>query len=143
MPPVPSRPPTADLRLSLACQLSEVAPAARAVHQFLKDRGCHESELSACELTVIEACNNAVLYVTPENRHKSITIEVTCDPRSITLRVTDHTAGFEWPAHPEFPGPLSQGGRGIPLMHSLMDHVQYLRAPEANILVLQKNRFSS
>jgi anti-sigma regulatory factor (Ser/Thr protein kinase) len=140
MRPVPGPPPTIDLRLTLPCQLSEVRHAVRTVQEFLKQQHCAENELSACELALVEACNNAIQYAAVENQSKPVLIEVTCDPCHVFLRVTDHTPGFDWPAHPVFPEPERQGGRGIPLMDSLMDQVEYFRSAEANVLVMRKDR---
>ena len=67
-------------------------------------------------------------------------VEVTCGPKLFEVRVTDHTPGFEWPETIDLPPPESESGRGLFLIHSLMDSAQYLRGRGENILVMRKSR---
>ena len=55
-----SRP--AALRFTLPCDLKQVRQAAQTVHHFLAEQGCDEQTLSACDLALVEACNNAIKY---------------------------------------------------------------------------------
>jgi serine phosphatase RsbU (regulator of sigma subunit)/anti-sigma regulatory factor (Ser/Thr protein kinase) len=139
--PASSRPAT--LRLTQACNLSEVRTTAGAVKKFLADQGCEEAELSACELALVEACNNAVRYVPPENAAQPIIVDCICDLTRIEMRVHDHTRGFDWPTQAELPDAESESGRGIYLMRALMDETNYFRARGENILILRKNRSGS
>ena len=117
----------AALRLAPACDLRAVQPATEAVRHFLAVQGCGEDELSAIELALAEACNNAIKYVGDAGRDKPIAVEALCDDQDIELRVTDHTAGFEWPEKIELPEAESESGRGLFLITSLMDGADYLR----------------
>jgi serine phosphatase RsbU (regulator of sigma subunit) len=56
------------------------------------------------------------------------------------MRVTDHTAGFEWPARIALPEPDSERGRGLYLIGTLMRNVRYLRSAEENLLVMRHPR---
>lgn len=137
-PSASSRPVT--LRLTQSCDLGAVRATAGVVRKFLADYGCDDAELNACELALVEACNNAVRYVPPENANKSIIVDCLCDTGRIELRVHDHTLGFDWPTEATLPDPESENGRGIFLMRALMDETNYFRAAGENILVLRKNR---
>ena len=53
------------LRLTLACELTEVRPAILAVRGFLAEQGLALQELTTCELALAEACNNAINYASP------------------------------------------------------------------------------
>lgn len=139
----PSRSSPAGLQLDVPCELARVRTAARQVIDFLKSQGCAESDLVPCELALVEACNNAIQYVAEENRALPVRVEASIDPQHISLRVTDHTPGFDWPADPPFPGPDSVRGRGIPLITTLMDEVQYNRSASENVLFLRKRRARS
>jgi len=57
--------------------------------------------------------------------------------------VTDHTAGFEWPAEIKSPVDEAESGRGLFLMQSLTDKVFYLRNPGQNVLVMRRARPAS
>ncbi len=139
-PPVRSRPVT--LRLTQICDLGAVRATAGIIRQFLAEQGCDEAELNACELALVEACNNAVKYAPPAATTLPIVVDCHCDASRIELRVKDHTAGFDWPEQPTLPDSESESGRGIFLMRALMDEANYYRAKGENELVLAKQRVS-
>src|SRR6185369_75209 len=87
----------ATFRFALACDLTQVRQAAQAVHRFLAGQGCDEETLMACDLALVEGCNNAIKYAPESARALPVTVEAACDPERIELRVTDHTPGFDWP----------------------------------------------
>lgn len=131
-----SRP--AVLRLPLPCDLKQVRHAAQAVHQFLNEQGCDEQVLTACDLALVEACNNAIKYA--QAADTPVLVEAICSEDLIELRITDHSAGFEWPKRIELPNPESESGRGLYLIQTLMDGTNYFRSQGENILVLRKSR---
>ncbi|HKS38203.1 MAG TPA: ATP-binding protein, partial [Verrucomicrobiae bacterium] len=128
------------LRLSLSCDLAEVRPAALALQSFLAEQGVSSEELAACELAMAEACNNAINYATPVGRQQPVVIDAICTASWIELRVTDHTAGFDWPGQVALPDAGSERGRGLFLIQSVMDGATYLRGRGENSLVLRKAR---
>jgi len=132
-----SRP--AALRFTLPCDLSHVRHASQTVHQFLVEQGCGEEILTACDLALVEACNNAIQYAPESARTRPVSLEVIRTPHQLEVRVTDHTKGFAWPEKIELPAPESESGRGLFLIQSLMDSVLYLRGPGENTLVLRKS----
>ena len=127
-------------RLSLACEVGEVRPATKAVRVFLVAQGLAEDEARACELALVEACNNAIHYVGEPSQRQPFQIDVLCDPTQVELRVSDHTAGFDWPARVGLPAKGSERGRGLYLIQKLMDGAHYLRGREENCLVMRKRR---
>lgn len=131
-----SRP--AVLRFALPCDLGHVRNASRAVHQFLAEQGCGEEILTACDLALVEACNNAIQYAPETARTRPVVVEVIRNAARLEIRITDHTPGFEWPEKIELPTPDSESGRGLFLIQSLMDSALYLRGPGENTLVLRK-----
>lgn len=132
-----SRP--AALRFAFPCDLSQVRSASQTIHQFLVEQGCDEEILTACDLALVEACNNAIQYAPQAARARPVSVEVIRTLHQLELRVTDHTKGFEWPERIELPAPESESGRGLFLIQSLMDSVLYLRGPGENTLVLRKS----
>jgi serine phosphatase RsbU (regulator of sigma subunit)/anti-sigma regulatory factor (Ser/Thr protein kinase) len=132
-----SRP--AALRFVLPCDLSHVRNASQTVHQFLVEQGCGEDILTACDLALVEACNNAIQYAPDPARTRPVSVDVIRTPEQLELRVTDHTLGFDWPEKIELPTPESESGRGLFLIQSLMDSALYLRGPGENTLVLRKS----
>jgi len=140
MPEAASPSRSAVLRLTLACQFGEVRRAARAVCEFLRERGCGAEQLMDCQLALVEACNNAINYAGKSASGDPIVVEANCGPEDIELRIIDHTPGFEWPAQVKLPDSETEHGRGLFLIQSVMDHADYVRAPGGNTLVLRKKR---
>lgn len=127
------------LGLTLACDLAAVRAAADRVLRFLSDHACAESDRRDCELALVEACNNAILY-SQARPCPEIEIEVLCSVESIELRIKDHTPGFDWPRNVSLPDPESDKGRGLFLIQAVMNSARYERSREGNTLVLCKIR---
>ena len=142
MAELPVAPHPVALRLTLVCNFDEVRHIAREVRAFLTAHGCDEGELNACDLALVEGCNNAIKYAPEPARKLPVGVECLCDERAIEIRIMDHTAGFDWPATAVLPEPDSESGRGIYLMQTLMDRANYFRAAGENVLVLRKHRTS-
>ncbi|MES2696936.1 MAG: SpoIIE family protein phosphatase [Verrucomicrobiota bacterium] len=128
------------IRVAFKCDLSEARVATRVVRTFLAEQGLDESEQFNCELCLAEACNNAVRYASETGAGFHIVAEATCLPGNVELRVTDHTPGFELKRRN---GPRevdSENGRGLFIIQSMMEEVQYFRSSSGNVLVMRKAR---
>jgi serine phosphatase RsbU (regulator of sigma subunit)/anti-sigma regulatory factor (Ser/Thr protein kinase) len=144
---MPSRaaPTEAPMRLilALAHDLAEVRPIALQARQFIADHGWSEVEVNACELALVEACNNAIHHGGAATAAEPIEIEILCDDANVELRVFDHTAGFAWPDRVQLPEEASESGRGLFLITSLMEKATYYRSPGRNCLVMTRSRGAS
>jgi serine phosphatase RsbU (regulator of sigma subunit)/anti-sigma regulatory factor (Ser/Thr protein kinase) len=128
------------LRLETACEFSAVRAAVAQIHAWLAEKNLPEADLGAWELALMEAVNNAVKYAPPAARELPVVIEISCGERDVEARITDHTAGFDWPDEVKLPEDESESGRGLFLMKSLTDRAVYFRHPGENILVLRRAR---
>jgi serine phosphatase RsbU (regulator of sigma subunit)/anti-sigma regulatory factor (Ser/Thr protein kinase) len=128
------------LRIEAACEFSGVRAAVLAVRDWLAEKGLPEADLGAWELALAEASNNAAKYAAAESRCFPVTIEISCGEHDIEARITDHTAGFDWPDKVNLPGMDSESGRGLFLIKSLTDHVAYLRGSGLNEMILRRAR---
>ena len=128
----------AHLCLRMACSVNEVRRVAQRVRRFLLQQGCNEKEVNDCELALVEACNNAVLYATDSMR--AVKVEVLSSLEEIELRVTDHTPGLVWPERASLPDSTHERGRGLFIIQSVMDATRYLKDSSGNTLVLSKRR---
>ncbi len=139
---MPANPPLfpAHLRLRMSCEVSAVPHVAQTVRAFLLRQGCSEPEVNDCELALVEACNNAVLYAAPGASPCEVLVEAISSQEEIELRVTDHTPGLVWPERATLPEATSERGRGLFIIQAVMDTTRYLKDPAGNTLVLQKRR---
>src|SRR5712671_1300180 len=125
-------------RLTLACDLAAVRPAATSARQALAYHDASEEDLVSCELALVEACNNAILYADESGRKKPIEIHLLGYDSGLEIHIIDHTPGFDWPADIELPGAEAEHGRGLFIIRSMMDEVTYLRGAGENRLILRK-----
>lgn len=131
------------LSVDFACDLRESREVSRNVRQFLAEVGLPDEDLHGWELMVTEAANNATEYTTEAGRAKLNRLEVFCREQEVEVRLTDHTAGFDMPAQAELPSIDSEKGRGLFLIQSLADEVDYLRGLGENCMVIRKKRPTS
>jgi serine phosphatase RsbU (regulator of sigma subunit)/anti-sigma regulatory factor (Ser/Thr protein kinase) len=134
----PARPAT--LRLAFAPDAASARAVAEAIRSFLAEQGVPEKELFSYELCIAEASNNAIKYAEGAARSLHPVAEALFTPDQIELRMTDHTAGFVLPERIPQPSPLSDSGRGLFIIQSVMDEVRYLRGTKENILIMRKRR---
>lgn len=130
----------AKLRLKITHDFSAVRGAASEVRKFLEKQGLAEPEVWACELAMVEGCNNAVAYVEESEQNAEINLEVQCSREQVRLKIMDNTKGFDFPESIDLPSPEEERGRGLYLIQALMDEVEYVREGPNNSLLLQKNR---
>lgn len=126
------------LRLQIECSFAAVRRCAVQIRGFLLANGLPEKDVWACELAFVEGCNNAVQHTPTSRIGKTLLVEMWCNATHVELRINDHTHGFDIPAETALPTPEQESGRGIFLMRSLMDHVDYIRNSSSNCLVLRK-----
>lgn len=127
---------------SLSCDLSAVRDATVQFTGFLREQGLSAEEIGAWELLCAEAGNNAVQYAPPAAAQIPIVFIARVSATEAELQVVDHTAGFEFPENPQLPDDLSEHGRGLFLMRTLSDRVDYLRGRHENRLILARQRQS-
>ena len=128
------------LRVESACEFAAVRAAVAQVSGWLAEKNFSEAELGAWELALVEAANNAVKYADAPARTLPVVIEISAGERDVEVRVTDHTAGFDWPPEIKLPDETAERGRGLYLMKSLTEEIFYLRHPGQNVLVLRRAR---
>ncbi len=124
--------------ITFPCNVAAGRAAGLALRQFLAEQGFSDDVLFACELSLAEACNNAVHHATPDQRQQSVTAEARLNDGWIELTVIDHTNGFDWPGTIPPPDPNINAGRGLYLIQSMMDEVSYTRSASGNRMQMRK-----
>ncbi|MFN7138686.1 MAG: ATP-binding protein, partial [Limisphaerales bacterium] len=128
------------LAASLRCDLAEVRPLAVRVRDFLLTEGVNEEDVMSCELALVEACNNAILYAPEATLNDSIEVEIKCTPVNVRLQVHDRTLGFDWDDQASLPENEHESGRGLYIIKSIMDEVTYHSNGVGNTLSMIKCR---
>jgi serine/threonine-protein kinase RsbW len=101
--------------------------------------GNRETLAHHINLVLTEAMANAIKYGGSDAPDKMVHIWITICEDEILIKVYDHGQGFDINAipPPNFDA-LEDRGRGIFIIRSLMDSVNYRRLPEGNVLEMAK-----
>ncbi|MEE9287983.1 MAG: ATP-binding protein [Bacteroidota bacterium] len=116
------------------------------VEDFLRriNRSLHLDEIQFNKLLVStsEAVNNGIIHGNKGNPDKKVSITCEVNATAVVVRVKDEGKGFK----PEqVPDPLREenllleSGRGIFLMRTLMDHVDYFITPNGVEVIMRLN----
>ncbi len=93
-------------------------------------------------VVLTEAMSNAIKHANAANPDKDVTIRITVSDTELAVRVYDNGLGFD-PNSVPIPGLntdcLSETGRGLFIIRSLMDSVVYRKADGGNVLEMRKS----
>lgn len=138
--PAPSRASSDRVALEFP---SDVAYLEEAVGEIV--RACEEREISAARarlnlrVALGEAVANAILYGNRQDPFKRVRVRAEFGPDRVAVTVTDEGSGFDPTVVPDPTRPENQWrshGRGLFLLQSLMDAVEYNDVGNAVTLVL-------
>ena len=125
------------MELSLALTLprdEQTVPVARhIVRNAMEQVGVESDCVYDFELAMSEACTNVLLHSGPGDQY---VVRLDMGDRIGRIRVVDVGHGFD-SARLQAEGPLPEAerGRGLGLMHALVDRVQFTTRPEAGTIV--------
>ena len=130
-----------EISLSLSLPRDEASvPFVRHVcGDALKQLGVASDCVSDVEIAITEACTNVVKH--SADAREEYKVKVLIDESSCHITVTDSGAGFDHEARASVVAEMSdESGRGIGLMHALVDKVKFISKPEDGTIVhLVKN----
>lgn len=122
--------------LSLCLPRDEMSvPVVRHICRFaLTEVGVGSPCIGDIELALTEACTNVLDHATGDNSYE---VYVDIEERTCTIRVKDNGAGFSDDSQTtgELPAVTAESGRGISLMHALVDNVKFTSVPEEGMIV--------
>ena len=101
--------------------------------------GNRETLAHHINLVLTEAMANAIKYAGTESTHKMVHICITICADDILIKVFDNGQGFDINSipPPNF-DELEDRGRGIFIIRSLMDTVEYKKLSDGNVLIMSK-----
>jgi serine/threonine-protein kinase RsbW len=129
------------MELSLALTLprdEQTVPVARhIVRNAMVQVGVETTCVDDVELALSEACTNVLLHSGPGDQY---VVRLDMEDRIGRIRVVDVGHGFDSARlRAEGPLPEAERGRGLGLMHALVDRVQFTTRPEdGTIVTLEK-----
>jgi serine/threonine-protein kinase RsbW len=131
-------------RLVLTSHIEAVADAAAAVTDFVKGCGLDEQAAFGVDMAVREAITNAVVHGNQEDETKSVEVVFGCAENALEIEISDQGAGFDPASVPDPTEPaniLKTSGRGIFLMRTFMDEVDWIARPDGGTTVRLVKRF--
>src|SRR3989442_4719349 len=131
-------------RLVLPSHIEAVADAAAAVTGFIRDCGAPDDAAFGIEMAVREAVTNAMIHGNQEDEAKSVEVVFNCQGNELEIEVRDQGEGFniaEVPDPTDAANLMKTSGRGIFLMRTFMDDVQYVHRPEGGTAVRMIKKF--
>jgi serine/threonine-protein kinase RsbW len=131
-------------RLVLPSHIEAVAEAAAAATDFVHNCGVGEEAAFGIEMAVREAVTNAMVHGNQEDEAKTVEVTLSCLGRELEIEIKDQGAGFDPTSVPDPTDPanlLKTSGRGIFLMRTFMDEVQWLNRPEGGTTVRMVKKF--
>ena len=131
-------------RLVLPSHIEAVADAAVAVTDFLRNCGVSEELSFGIEMAVRESVTNAMVHGNQEDESKSVEVIFNCHDNELEIEVRDQGEGFDPASVPDPTNAenlLKTSGRGIFLMRTFMDEIEWRNRPEGGTAVRMTKRF--
>ncbi len=113
---------------------AETVPMMRAViGSILSPLGVTAICVDDLRLAISEACNNVIQHAAADDEYE---VRVEVDERSCTISVTNSGEGFDAASlDGQMPDASSARGRGVALMHALVDHMDLRSEPDSGTIV--------
>ena len=121
------------MELNLHRDVATVPLVRHVLTHTLREYGVKDQCVGEVSLAVSEACGNVVEHTTGDDEYE-VTVDVVGD--ECEIRVIDVGTGFDHESLAATDqGQLSERGRGIALMHAVVDRVAFESVPETGTVV--------
>ena len=108
-------------------------PVARHIcREALRELGVEADCVGDIEVALTEACTNVLEHSEAGDEYE---VQVQLAEHDCVIRVVDQGRGFDSDAPIARPDDVAEGGRGITLMHALVDQVKFESRPEEGTVV--------
>jgi serine/threonine-protein kinase RsbW len=124
--------------LELPSRVEAVAEAAEIASRFARQSEMGDDAAFGIDMAVREAVTNAVLHGNRQDETKMVGVAFATTPAGLEITVRDRGEGFNPESVPDPTDPqnlLKSSGRGIFLMRTFMDTVEWSRHPEGGTVV--------
>ena len=123
-----SNSPEKKYQLVISSEIENIEKVESFTEKISKLLNFSEDERDRIAIAVTEAVNNAIIHGNKLDPRKSVSIDISAVRGGIQIVVKDEGEGFDLDAVPNPLAPenlLKESGRGIFILKSLMDKVQY------------------
>ena len=140
------------LTLSIESDLHDVSLVAVSINAVCRQLGLDEAAAHEAELCVVEATTNAVRHAYQCEPGHIVNIEVLEVGTQLHFEISDHGTPMPAPqvqrlihgdptseANPITRATLSESGRGLQIIHDLMDEITYSSTNGTNRLTMKKS----
>ncbi|PWB74758.1 hypothetical protein C3F09_03455 [candidate division GN15 bacterium] len=111
------------------------------IETALRRFGTPEALIPDIAISVSEIVNNAVMHGNKQAGDKVVTVQITRENNTVLISVTDQGSGFD-PSEIESPieneNLLKAVGRGIFIVRSFMDTVEFRPGPDGTTVIIGK-----
>jgi len=119
---------TENFQMSIPSVLDEITKVEKMAEKAADKMKFSEEEKDSLAIAVTEAVNNAILHGNKQDKNKKVHIKFEFENRRLVVSIKDEGKGFNPdkvsdPLAPE--NLLKESGRGLFIVSSLMDDVQY------------------
>jgi serine/threonine-protein kinase RsbW len=131
--------------------LLEIPAEVRALHQtrlfvdaIARQAGLDEADRAAFELAITEVVSNAIRHGSPRGPQDRVTVRIRDEESRIVATICDAGVGFV-PERITLPDPhtFADHGRGLYLIHALVDEVEYTRGDGTTVRLVKKKKAAS
>ena len=131
-------------RLVLPSHIEAVADGAAVAADFIQNCGVAEEAAFGIDMAVREAITNAMVHGNKEDETKTVELTLNCQGHELEIEVRDQGEGFDPTSIPDPTDPaniLKTSGRGIFLMRTFMDEVQWSMSHDGGTTVRMRKKF--
>ncbi len=131
------------VKMVIPSNIDRIEEAASFVESNAKKMQFSEPEVDNIVIAITEAISNAIIHANKSDERKKVTIEIISNHDSMITKVKDEGPGFnlkkiEDPLLPD--NLLKESGRGIFILNSLLDSVDYSFSDQGTVVTLVKKK---
>ena len=124
--------------------LNELVKIEQYTEKLVNEVGFSEEDKDSIAISITELVSNAITHGNNSNKNKNVTIDFEVTQKYLMVSIQDEGGGFNLnevanPLDPE--NLLKDSGRGIHIVRSLMDSIEYKNNETGSLVkIIKKNR---
>ena len=136
-----------EITLAIDSRPENISLVGMAVHRLCEDLGFAVEDCYSLELCSVEAVSNSVRHAYRGQPDHTVIVRLTLLEQGVEIRVLDNGTPVplekqvprDLEIDPKDPSSIPAGGRGLFLIHALMDRVEFAREGDSNLLLMTKS----